>query len=81
MTKRQAKRHIELMFDYHFIYSKETNNFKLFSGNLKDTVFDIQNRLDALIDEIYNDFNESQEGLRYTYEETITGLLTGAEDA
>jgi len=52
-----------------------------FGGQLNNAVCDIQDRLDTLLDKIYNDFNESQEGLRYTYEETITGLVTGAEDA
>ena len=81
MNREQAKRHIELMFDYHFIYSKELNDSKPFDGNLKDTICDMQNRLEELLDIIYNDFNQSQEGLRYTYEETITGLVTGDNDA
>ena len=78
MTKEQAKRHIDLLFDYHFIYSKELDNVLPFSGNLKDSTYEIKDRLETLLDKIYNDFNQSQESLRYTYEETITGLVTGA---
>ena len=69
MTRDQAKRHINLLY-VHFIHSKDLSHMSPF-----------KDRLETLIDKIYNDFNESQEGLRYTYEETITGLLTGAEDA
>jgi len=81
MNREQAKRHIELMFDYHFIYSKELEDLLPFEGNLKDSAYEIKNRLETLVDKIYNDFNQSQEGLRYTYEETITGLVTGDNDA
>lgn len=80
MTKDEARRQIYLMFDYHFIYSKELSDSKPFEGSLKDTICDMQNRLEELLDIIFNDFNESQEGLRYTYEETITGLIGANND-
>ena len=80
MTRDEAKRHIELMFDYHFIYSKETDNLLPFSGHLKHTVFDIQTRLYNLIHMMYEDFDQAQEGLRYEYEETITGLISQGEE-
>ena len=81
MTRDEAKRCVSLTFLYHFTYDKDKQDMILLGGQLNDAVCDIQDRLDTLLDKIYNDFNESQEGLRYTYEETITGILTGAEDA
>jgi hypothetical protein len=81
MTRDEAKRCVSLTFLYHFTYDKDKQDMILLGGQLNDAVCDIQDRLDTLLDKIYTDFNESQEGLRYTYEETITGILTGAEDA
>jgi len=81
MTRDEAKRCVSLTFLYHFTYDKDKQDMILLGRQLNDAVCDIQDRLDTLLDKIYTDFNESQEGLRYTYEETITGILTGAEDA
>jgi len=78
MTRDEAKRCVTLTFLYHFIYDKDKQDMIPLGGQLNDAVCDIQDRLDTLLDKIYTDFNESQEGLRYTYEENITGLLTGA---
>lgn len=81
MTRDEAKRCVSLTFLYHFTYDSDKQDMIPLGGQLNDAVCDIQDRLDTLLDKIYNDFNESQEGLRYTYEETITGLVTGATDA
>ena len=78
MTRDEAKRCVSLAFQYHFVYDRDKQDMIPFGGQLNNAVCDIQDRLDTLLDKIYNDFNESQEGLRYTYEETITGLVTGA---
>ena len=78
MTRDEAKRCVTLTFLYHFIYDKDKQDMIPLGGQLNDAVCDIQDMLDVLLDKIYTEFNESQEGLRYTYEENITGLLTGA---
>ena len=78
-----AKTKVKLLLDYHFSYSKEINNYKptiYFSGNLKQSIDQIEDKLYELLGIIYQDFYDTEEALRYAYEESITALTQTQEE-
>jgi|TARA_R100000482_G_C5078875_1_gene125045 hypothetical protein len=51
-----------------------------FTGQLNNAVCDIQDRLDVLLDKIYQEHYDSVEGMKYAYEESITALTSQGEE-
>ena len=80
MTRDEAKRCITLTFLYHFIYDKDKQDMIPLCGQLNDAVCDIQDRLDTLLDKIYQEHDDSIEGMKYAYEESITALTSQGEE-
>jgi len=80
MTRDEAKRCISLIFQYHFMYDNNQRDMIPFTGQLNNAVCDIQDRLDVLLDKIYQEHYDSVEGIKYAYEESITALTSQGEE-
>jgi len=80
MTKDEARKCINLMFEYQFVYDKYKKDMVPFDGQLNNAVCEIQNRLDVLLDKIYQEHYDSVEGMKYAYEESITALTSQGEE-
>ena len=80
MTRDEAKRCVRLTFLYHFTYDSDKQDMIPFGGQLNNAVCDIQDRLDVLLDKIYQEHYDSVEGMKYAHEESITALTSQGEE-
>ena len=73
-TQEQAKHIVRLLFDDHFCYSKEINNYKPTTGDLKKSVNEIETKIRDMLTVVYQEFYDREEAFKHVISEKTEAL-------